>query len=725
MAFRHSAAVVLVALMLPVSIVSKQPARNQVNPGEQVKRALLVGVSDYDNQIVRRSLRGRMGNGQMWTDLNSDSDVRLLKLVLIRKFGFKPENVKILSTPRETTKASIINAFRSHLITQTNPGDVIFFHYSGHGQKIPDDNGDELDGYDESIVPIDYISKTDESHNIRDDEIGGLLEELAQKRPMNVTVTFDSCFSGTVTRGRQFLVRGGPWTGRQVQIVRRGADNARDDGPGSLRSATLAKLSNFFFLSATNQNQLASETVNEQNEDMGLFTWALIKALNASTPQTSYLDLRESLSELMHRQLNGNQSSHRQDPQVEGDLDREVLGSTALRAEPFFTVNTETRNGANYLKIPAGKLQGMTVGSRFALHPPGTKSADPSNALAFGRIKETKVLDSYLQLETPLSPEKLIGLRAFEIEHNYGNEIMALAVRNLDGQAWSGLMKEIRSFDPEPYIMPKANFALESKRYDILVAVPEEDDRREGVVDRDFKGILLQRQNGTLIDKISSGPDLFRGVSTALEREARRLLVVSLEKTDPKLSIKIRVVPVEVKRGENYPESVNYVADLTPRFNENGFMQFRAGDHLMLEVKNDGLQSAYVTILNLRSDGLVGPAWPQKGAGQGVADDENLVKNDGEWHRIGGKYIFVVEDLPGIESFRAIATSEKSDFSNLIDPELKRGELYRSAMDPGRSPLYRRFLRINDRKNFRSGLANVDSPAAWATAVFSFEVVRP
>ena len=146
----------------------------------------------------------------------------------------------------------------------------------------------------------------------------------------------------------------------------------------------------------------------------------------------------------------------------------------------------------------------------------------------------------------------------------------------------------------------------------------------------------------------------------------------------------------------------------------------------MLEVKNDGNLPAYVTVLNLRSDGLVGPAWPQKGQGQGVSDDENLVKNDGKWHRIGGRYIFVVEDLPGIESFRAIATSKKSDFSNLIDPALSRGEsIVRSAMDPGKSPLFRRFLRINDRIRFRSNLANVDSPAAWATATVSFEVVRP
>jgi hypothetical protein len=38
-------------------------------------------------------------------------------------------------------------------------GDAVFTHYSGHGGKLRDDDGDEKDGYDETLVPVDYTSK--------------------------------------------------------------------------------------------------------------------------------------------------------------------------------------------------------------------------------------------------------------------------------------------------------------------------------------------------------------------------------------------------------------------------------------------------------------------------------------------------------------------------------------------------------------------------------------
>jgi hypothetical protein len=32
---------------------------------------------------------------------------------------------------------------------------LYIFNSSGHGQQIQDDNGDELDGYDEALIPYD------------------------------------------------------------------------------------------------------------------------------------------------------------------------------------------------------------------------------------------------------------------------------------------------------------------------------------------------------------------------------------------------------------------------------------------------------------------------------------------------------------------------------------------------------------------------------------------
>ena len=55
-------------------------------------------------------------------------------------------------------------------------GEVIVVHFSGHGQQIADDNHDEADRLDETVVPYDAPSRwttgyTGERH-IRDDELG-------------------------------------------------------------------------------------------------------------------------------------------------------------------------------------------------------------------------------------------------------------------------------------------------------------------------------------------------------------------------------------------------------------------------------------------------------------------------------------------------------------------------------------------------------------------------
>jgi len=39
-------------------------------------------------------------------------------------------------------------------VKESKNGDVVFCHYSGHGGRVRDDNGDEEDGYDETLIPL-------------------------------------------------------------------------------------------------------------------------------------------------------------------------------------------------------------------------------------------------------------------------------------------------------------------------------------------------------------------------------------------------------------------------------------------------------------------------------------------------------------------------------------------------------------------------------------------
>ena len=62
-------------------------------------------------------------------------------------------------------------------------GDIIYLHFSCHGQPIEDIDGDEDDGWDEALIPFDAKKKyqkgtyTGENH-ITDDELNSYLKRL-------------------------------------------------------------------------------------------------------------------------------------------------------------------------------------------------------------------------------------------------------------------------------------------------------------------------------------------------------------------------------------------------------------------------------------------------------------------------------------------------------------------------------------------------------------------
>ena len=55
----------------------------------------------------------------------------------------------------EPTKRNIEDAFR-RVTEYSKAGDVVFIHYSGHGGRVRDLSGDEDDGYDETLIPVDF-----------------------------------------------------------------------------------------------------------------------------------------------------------------------------------------------------------------------------------------------------------------------------------------------------------------------------------------------------------------------------------------------------------------------------------------------------------------------------------------------------------------------------------------------------------------------------------------
>jgi hypothetical protein len=126
--------------------------------------------------------------------IKGHNDVKNIKKYLIGKQGFLEKDMLILmddGNHHDPTRQNIMQAF-DRITQYSKAGDVVFIHYSGHGGRVRDTSGDEDDGYDETLIPLDFKK----SGQIVDDEI---YERLVKKMPADVTVVclMDSCHSGT------------------------------------------------------------------------------------------------------------------------------------------------------------------------------------------------------------------------------------------------------------------------------------------------------------------------------------------------------------------------------------------------------------------------------------------------------------------------------------------------------------------------------------------------
>ncbi len=117
------------------------------------------------------------------------TDVNNIRGYLSKK-GYSSQNIKVLTddTSLKPTRVNILSCLLELVVSDAK---TLFFHYSGHGSYVKDEDGDETDGKDECLCPIDYTRVG----MILDDEIRGILQCL--NRGKNLTMILDCCHSGS------------------------------------------------------------------------------------------------------------------------------------------------------------------------------------------------------------------------------------------------------------------------------------------------------------------------------------------------------------------------------------------------------------------------------------------------------------------------------------------------------------------------------------------------
>lgn len=153
--------------------VSGALAGETINLG--IYHALLIGINQYQHPEFAPNLS---------TPLN---DIYNMRDLLIRRYGFNNENVKLLLDGL-ATRTGILHALTLYRDAPLGSSDNLLVYFAGHGFQHP---GTE-DGF---WIPSD--ATTDESTWVPVSEIRRIVRNIKAKHTLLIS---DSCFSGTLTR---------------------------------------------------------------------------------------------------------------------------------------------------------------------------------------------------------------------------------------------------------------------------------------------------------------------------------------------------------------------------------------------------------------------------------------------------------------------------------------------------------------------------------------------
>jgi hypothetical protein len=252
------------------------------------RKALLVGLNRYPDP--ENTLKGCI------------NDVRQVSDLLYSRFGFPADGSTRLLTDARATTAAIVD--RLHwLLDGARAGDVLVFHYSGHGSQVPDRHGDEFDdGLDEIICPYDL----NWDDPFTDDDLYAIVKDLPAG--VNLTVVLDCCHSGTGLREAASPASRarGRWVSAPPALARRRRADAAVRRFGSRAAQHGAIL-----IAGCRSNQVSADAYID-GDYHGALTYFLCKTIEASEGGVTYRDLIDRVRRALRDQR------FEQVPQLEG-----------------------------------------------------------------------------------------------------------------------------------------------------------------------------------------------------------------------------------------------------------------------------------------------------------------------------------------------------------------------------------------------------------------------
>lgn len=330
------------------------------------RRALLIGINDYSASGLRPPRHVTVPQRD-WANLDGAvNDVRLMRELLIARHDFAPADIVML-TDQQASREAIEKSIATHLLQPARKGDVLLFYYSGHGSQVRNSLSSEADKFDESIVPADSrLGACD----IRDKELLRVFNQILD-RGARLTVVLDACHSGSGARG----LSGGLRPRGVSPDPRDVADGSRDPRPED-RGALV--------ITASEDFDLAHETLDDEGEIRGAFSWAFARALRDA-------DRDEPVSDTFLRA----RARLRTEKPSQNPL---LAGRAEVRGAPFLGAIGDGRRSRSTIAIEGvsadgtymllgGWAHGLTVGSHLRAANGGGIELEVTSLIGAGRAE--------------------------------------------------------------------------------------------------------------------------------------------------------------------------------------------------------------------------------------------------------------------------------------------------------------------------------------------------
>lgn len=745
------------------------------------KFALLVGVNEYRAGSEISNLSG------------THNDVALMKSLLAER-GFVEElrspkppatapcgeqtatsAVKTLCSA-QATKQAILDAFDSHLIKNAekywtakkntpDKGPTVVFYYSGHGSYIPDGMPiegekeselvkDEADGRDETLVPHDSDKKG--SRDIRDDSFDERVRKLA-KYTSNIIFISDSCHSGTITRGagKKGVEREFPTTSGTRGNDSRATDNISFDSSYVTISGSLPTEFSF--------EDLLPDPVTKREQQNGLLTYHFVHQLRQN-PGATYRDIIRLVRTAVTAAGKG------QTPQVEGDIDRPVFGTSAAKGKRPIAINCSNKAGTivcsetvtkkaengteqtvRKIKMDVGTIVGARVGGPIDIYSPAaTELTGEQHKIGSGTIVTADAFSSAAEVvlsdpkATDLSPLAKVVL----VAPMFSGEKRSVAIdvspngAGHSDQGTESMRKLAADLQDSRFLKPIETTGV-LRLLNGLSSLPAESkpslDWDVAIVRATYADYKLTKQNA--LAKASSAADTEAGyfisdragnplynlwvpasaanasekLRDALEKHVRAENLRALTNESSPIASKIKVELVRLKdinvsaTDDNRCKVTHYTADelkTLPR-------ALSRSDKFTLSVTNASTKSLLLYILSIDSAGEIARIFPPAAGARETLPAGATYSNSGTCEML---FHFDETSPLGRETIKVIATEKELPIDDLTQSGVRGAD----EIDP-RSPLESLFVQAMTQHRSKPLVAG--RAADWATVNVEYEVV--